>query len=136
MSLNMMHCASEEYHYDLNLSEIARIWRAGSILRARFLGKIMSAYRQKPDLMNLLVNEDFRRIILDSQQSLRFVLQNAIGLGIPALTMSVSLAYYDSYRSAVLPANLIQAQRDYFGAHTYHRVDKAGVFHTAWTAYE
>ena len=131
--LGLLRIASDEYKYNLKMAEIAKIWRAGCIIRARLLGDIMSAYQRNPGLMNLMVDDSFRSVLENSQKSWRFVLQTAIGLGIPVLAMNASLSYFDAYRSAVLPANLTQAQRDYFGAHTYRRVDKEGVYHTEWT---
>lgn len=131
--LGLMRIASDEYKYNLDLASIAKIWRAGCIIRARLLGDIMAAYQRNPGLMNLMLDDSFRTVLETSQDAWRFVLQTAVGLGIPVLAMNASLSYFDAYRSAVLPANLTQAQRDYFGAHTYRRVDKEGVFHTEWT---
>ena len=130
--MSMLRVASDEYGYGLNLAEIARIWRAGCIIRARMLNDIMDAYRREPDLFNLMIDEDFRRALANCQDGWRMVVQQAVGMGIPLMAMAASLSYYDAFRSSVLPANLIQAQRDYFGAHTYRRVDKPGVFHTVW----
>ena len=130
--MSMLRVASDEYGYGLNLAEIARIWRAGCIIRARMLNDIMDAYRREPDLFNLMIDEDFRRALANCQDGWRMVVQQAVGMGIPVMAMAASLSYYDAFRSSVLPANLIQAQRDYFGAHTYRRVDKPGVFHTVW----
>jgi 6-phosphogluconate dehydrogenase len=130
--LALMRIASEEYKYDLNLSSIAKIWRAGCIIRATLLGDIMSAFDRNAKLVNLLLDDAFRSAVASRQANWRFVVQKAVALGIPALAMSASLAYYDAYRSSRLPANLTQAQRDYFGAHTYRRVDKPGSFHTEW----
>jgi 6-phosphogluconate dehydrogenase len=113
-------------------AEHQRIWRAGCIIRATLLDDITSAYRRNPGLPNLLMDEAFRDAVERRQDSWRFIVQTAVGLGIPALAMSASLAYFDAYRSERLPANLTQAQRDCFGAHTYRRVDKPGVFHTKW----
>ncbi len=129
----LMRAASQEYEYDLNYSELARIWRGGCIIRARFLDDVRAAYADEPDLPNLLLAPFFQDAVASRQPAWRRVIQTAIELGIPTPAMSASLAYFDSYRSARLPANLIQAQRDYFGAHTYERVDKEGVFHTEWT---
>lgn len=123
--------ASDEYQWDLHYGEIAKIFRAGCIIRAQFLQKIMDAY-QSGDVKNLLLDPYFKKIADDYQQALRDVIAYAVMNGIPTPTLSAAVAYYDSYRSAVLPANLIQAQRDYFGAHTYKRIDKDGVFHTEW----
>ncbi|NPV85650.1 MAG: NADP-dependent phosphogluconate dehydrogenase [Anaerolineae bacterium] len=131
--LELMRIASEAYQYDLQLGEIAGIWRAGCIIRASLLGDIMLAYRRRADLPNLLFDEVFREAIETRQSAMRTVLETSVQLGIPMLAVGASVAYLDSYRSAWLPANLIQAQRDYFGAHTYKRVDKQGVFHTDWT---
>jgi 6-phosphogluconate dehydrogenase len=113
---------------------VARVWRAGCIIRAALLGDIRDAYRRDPSLGNLLLDSAFRDAIASRQDGWRFVVQTAAGLGIPLPATSDSLAYYDSYRSARLPANLTQAQRDYFGAHTYRRVDREGVQHTNWSA--
>ncbi len=132
--LGMMKLASAEYQYGLNLGEIARIWRAGCIIRASLLGEITAAYRRNPGLPNLLLDDYFREAVMSRQAMFRQVVQTAVALGIPIPAMSASLAYYDAYRSERLPANLIQAQRDYFGAHTYRRIDREGVFHTNWTS--
>jgi 6-phosphogluconate dehydrogenase len=124
--------ASNVYAYDLNLEGVARIWRGGCIIRSALLEDIRAAYRTRPDLPNLLLDPHLAEQVMERQQDLRAVVRTAAELGIPAPAMMVSLAYYDGYRSAWLPANLIQAQRDYFGAHTYERVDAKGVFHTQW----
>ena len=130
--LGLLTIASEEYQYDLNLSEIAKIWRAGCIIRASLLADIMAAYQRAPTLANLLLDESFRVAVESRQEAWRFVIQSAVGMGIPVLALNASLAYFDAYRSERLPANLTQAQRDYFGAHTYRRVDREGTFHTEW----
>lgn len=130
--LAMLRMASNEYQYDLNIRDIAKIWRAGCIIRASLLGDIMDAYERDPQLVNLMLDEAFKTAIVDRLDDWRKVVQIAVGLGIPVPAMSGALSYYDAYRSEHLPANLIQAQRDYFGAHTYRRVDKDGVFHTQW----
>jgi 6-phosphogluconate dehydrogenase len=132
--LALLQAASFEYQYDLKLAEIARIWRGGCILRARFLDDVFRAYRENPDLPNLILTPFFREALLQRQKTWRHVIETAIQLAIPVPAMSASLAYFDSYRSSRLPANLIQAQRDYFGAHTYQRIDRKGVFHTEWKA--
>ena len=131
--LALLRIASEEYKYDLRPGEIAKIWRAGCIIRAALLGEIMAAYERNPALVNLLLDESFRHAVESRQEAWRVVVQAAVGIGIPVLAMSSSLAYFDAYRSERLPANLTQAQRDYFGAHTYRRTDRPGVFHTEWT---
>ncbi len=131
--LGLLKIASEEYQYDLNLTDVAKIWRAGCIIRASLLSDIMSAYQRDPGLVNLLLDEAFRTAVESRQEAWRLVVQTAIGMGIPVLALSASLAYFDAYRSERLPANLTQAQRDYFGAHTYRRLDREGSFHTQWT---
>jgi 6-phosphogluconate dehydrogenase len=128
----MLQEASDQYGYTLNLGEVAAIWRAGCIIRARFLNRITSAYRRRPDLPNLLLDDELGSDVAARLPAWRRVVQIAVGLGIPVPAFSASLAYYDSYRSERLPANLIQAQRDHFGAHTYERVDQPGVFHSSW----
>jgi len=131
--LGLLRLASAEYGYGLKPAVIARIWRAGCIIRATLLGDIMSAYQRDPALVNLLLDESFRDAVESRQAAWRQVVQTAVGLGIPSLAMSASLAYFDAYRTERLPANLTQGQRDFFGAHTYRRVDREGVFHTEWT---
>lgn len=130
--MSLLRTASNEYAYDLNLGEIARIWRAGCIIRAGLLGDITAAYQRNPALTNLLLDDAFRAAVESRQAALRTAIQTAISLGIPALALNSALAYFDAYRSERLPANLTQAQRDFFGAHTYRRVDVDGVFHTEW----
>ena len=132
--LGMLRIASDEYKYDLNPGEIVKIWRAGCIIRADLLNDITSAYKRDPTLVNLLLDESFRVAVEKRQEAWRFVVQTAVGMGIPVLALGASLAYFDAYRSERLPANLTQAQRDYFGAHTYRRIDREGTFHTEWTA--
>ena len=127
-----MKAASQEYGWTLNYGEIAKIFRAGCIIRAKFLQKITDAYSKNPDLDNLMLDDYFLNILGSNQEAVRRVVTLAIQAGIPVPTFSSALAYYDSYRSPVLPANLIQAQRDLFGAHTYQRVDRPGTFHFHW----
>ena len=129
---SQLRAASEENNWDLQYGEIAKIFRAGCIIRAQFLQKITDAYASDANIANLLLAPYFKDIADQYQQALRDVVSYAIQNGIPTPTFSAAIAYYDSYRSEVLPANLIQAQRDYFGAHTYKRIDKKGVFHTEW----
>ncbi|MCM3568162.1 NADP-dependent phosphogluconate dehydrogenase [Neobacillus mesonae] len=124
--------ASKEYNWDLKPGEIAKIFRGGCIIRAAFLQNIMDAYDRNPDLDNLLMDSYFQSVTADYQDAAREVVAMAVKAGIPVPGLSSALAYYDSYRTAVLPANLLQAQRDYFGAHTYERIDKEGTFHTNW----
>jgi 6-phosphogluconate dehydrogenase len=106
------------------------VWRAGCIIRAALLSDITNAYRRSPELPNLLLDQAFKEAVLSRQAAWRGVVQTAVGLGIPMLATGASLAYFDAYRSEVLPANLTQAQRDYFGAHTYRRIDREGPFQT------
>lgn len=130
--MSLLKKASVEYGYNMDLGTIAKIWRAGCIIRARLLNDITSAFNRNKDLPNLLVDDVFRESVKTRQESWRFVIRTAIESGIPVPAMSASLAYYDSYRSERLPANLIQAQRDFFGAHTFERIDKPGIFHADW----
>lgn len=127
-----LKAASDEYQWQLNYGEIARVFRAGCIIRAQFLQKITDAYSQNPSLEKLMLAPYFKNITDEYQQSLRDIVCFGIQNGITLPTLTAAISYYDSYRSAFLPANLIQAQRDYFGAHTYKRIDKAGIFHTEW----
>ncbi|MCF7791444.1 MAG: decarboxylating NADP(+)-dependent phosphogluconate dehydrogenase [Victivallales bacterium] len=130
----LMRAAAHEYGWKLNYGEIALMWRSGCIIRAKFLGDIKSAFNKKPDLANLLLDPFFNNIIEGCQASWRKVVAKALELGVPVPAFSSALCYYDSYRSAVLPANLLQSQRDYFGAHTYERIDRprGQFFHTDW----
>jgi 6-phosphogluconate dehydrogenase len=129
-----MQAAAKEYDWKLNFGDIAMLWRGGCIIRAVFLERIKEAFDANPNLENLLLNPYFKDVVESAQSAWRNVVKTAIDFGIPVPAFSTALSYYDSYRSAVLPANLLQAQRDYFGAHTYHRIDKPGEgpFHTDW----
>ncbi|WP_339181559.1 NADP-dependent phosphogluconate dehydrogenase [Oceanobacillus sp. FSL W7-1293] len=127
-----MRAASEENNWDLKYGDIAMIWRGGCIIRANFLQKIKEAYDRDGDLPNLMLDPYFKEIVEGYQASLRKVVSLAVQHGVAVPTFASAIAYYDSYRSEDLPANLIQAQRDYFGAHTYERKDKDGVFHSQW----
>ena len=131
----LMKAAAKEYKWNLGYGNIALMWRGGCIIRSRFLGKIKEAYDKNPKLLNLLLDDYFRGEIKKAQKGWRNVVANAVKRGIPVPAFSTALAFYDSYRNANLPANLLQAQRDYFGAHTYERVDKerGQFFHTNWT---
>lgn len=131
---SLMQLASEEYDYALDMKKIAKIWRAGCIIRADLLDDIMRAYDRNQTLSNLLLDDHFCEQVVRRQGAMRYVLTTAIGMGIPVYALSSALAYFDAYRTARLPANLTQAQRDYFGAHTYRRLDKNGYFHTDWQA--
>jgi len=128
----MLKMGDTTFGYGLNMVEIARIWKAGCIIRAVFLDEIMKAFREEPGLANLLMAKRFREAINIRQDAWRRVVTAAVANGVPSPAFSGSLAYFDAYRRPRLPANLIQAQRDFFGAHTYERTDKPGVFHTEW----
>ena len=128
----LLYKASQEFNYNLNLGEMARIWKGGCIIRARFLNKIKKAFDENPSLPNLLLAPEFKQTILDRQDAWREVIITAAKLGIAVPAFSASLDYFDSYRRERLPHILTQAQRDFFGAHTYLRTDKEGVFHTEW----
>ena len=130
--MELLGAASSTYKWNLNFGDIATIWRGGCIIRAKFLNRIVEAYGRDANLHNLLLDEYFTDIIARTQHNWRVAVSTAINHGVAAPAFSASLAYFDSYRSARLPANLLQAQRDYFGAHTYERVDKPGIFHTDW----
>jgi 6-phosphogluconate dehydrogenase len=129
----LLRMASNEYGYAIDPGTVAKIWRAGCIIRASLLSDIRHAFERDRALVNLLLDDAFRDAIAERQHGWREFVKAAVGAGIPVPAMGSSLAYYDSYRSARLPANLTQAQRDFFGAHTYRRVDRDGVFHTEWT---
>ncbi|MBP5510295.1 MAG: decarboxylating NADP(+)-dependent phosphogluconate dehydrogenase [Kiritimatiellae bacterium] len=131
----LMRAAAAEYGWQLNYGEIALVWRQGCIIRARFLGKIKEAFERDPALANLLLDPYFAGVVKKAQAAWRNVVKTAIDWGIPVPAMSTALTYFDSYRSARLPANLLQAQRDYFGAHTFERVDqpRGRFFHHKWT---
>jgi 6-phosphogluconate dehydrogenase len=126
--------ASAEYDWNIDRGAMARIWRGGCIIRARFLNRITEAYERNPDLPLLLADDYFTEAVSNSVAAWRRVVAGAAENGIPTPAFSSSLAYYDGIRAERLPAALIQAQRDFFGAHTYHRVDKGGSFHTEWSA--
>ncbi|PLK58209.1 phosphogluconate dehydrogenase (NADP(+)-dependent, decarboxylating) [Candidatus Palibaumannia cicadellinicola] len=129
---SQLKAASAKYHWNLNYGEIAKIFRSGCIIRAQLLQNITDAYAEDALIANILLSPYFKSITDNYQQALRNVVVHAIQHGIPVPTLSAAITYYDSYRSLMLPANLIQAQRDYFGAHTYKRTDKDGIFHTEW----
>ena len=134
--MELLGAASTQYKWSLNFGDIATIWRGGCIIRAKFLNRIVEAYGRDPALHNLLMDSYFTGIIRETQDNWRVAVATAAGHGVPVPAFSASLAYFDSYRSARLPSNLLQAQRDYFGAHTYERIDKPGVFHTEWVGPE
>jgi 6-phosphogluconate dehydrogenase len=130
--LALLVVASEKYENHLNLEAVPRIWRGGCIIRAALLEDICAAFHARPELPNVLLDPNVSRKVMEYQEDLRHVVCLAAELGAPAPGLMVSLGYLDAYRSAWLPANLIQAQRDYFGAHTYGRIDAEGTFHTQW----
>jgi 6-phosphogluconate dehydrogenase len=127
-----LQAAAQQFDWPLDLGQIAMLWRGGCIIRAVFLERIKEAFdaKQKPE--NLLLTPYFQRALRKAQTAWRNVVATAVRLGIPTPAFSAALAYYDGYRSERLPANLLQAQRDYFGAHTYNRVDREGTFHSDW----
>ena len=128
----MMKEASKEHNWNLKFGDIALMWRGGCIIRAQFLQDIKDAFDKQPDIANLLLAPYFKEAVEKAQSNWRLVVSTAINLGIPVPGFSSALAYFDSYRRETLSANLIQAQRDYFGAHTYNRIDRPGTFHTEW----
>ena len=128
----LLQKASKEYNYGLNLAEVAKIWRGGCIIRATLLEPISVAYAQQPDITNLMLSEAVSAELAGAQNGIRKVVGLAAEAGVPVPAIMASLAYYDTYRHGWLPANLLQAQRDYFGAHTYKRTDREGVFHSNW----
>src|SRR6187401_344092 len=130
--MELLRSGSTTYKWNLNLSDIATIWRGGCIIRAKFLNRIVEAYKRDANLHNLMLSKYFTRAIKRAQRNWRVAVSAAIKQGVAVPAFSASLAYFDSYRSARLPANLLQSQRDFFGAHTYERIDKPGIFHTDW----
>jgi 6-phosphogluconate dehydrogenase len=130
--MELLGVAGNTYNWRLNFGDIATIWRGGCIIRAQFLNRIKEAYERNPALKNLLLDPFFCGVIARAQGPWRLAVSQAVLAGVPVPAFSASLAYFDSYRSARLSSNLLQAQRDFFGAHTYERVDKPGVFHTEW----
>ena len=129
----LLRVGSDEYQYGIDPALVAKVWRAGCIIRSALLTDIRDAYRREPALVNLLLDHACGEAVASRQKAWRYVVQTAVGLGVPLPATSASLAYYDTYRAERLPANLIQAQRDFFGAHTYRRIDRQGAFHTDWT---
>lgn len=130
--MELLQTASKKYEYGLQPAAIAKIWRGGCIIRATLLEDIFTAFTKQPGLLNLMLDDNFSSSLINTQKQLRNAIKIAIESGIPASALMMALAYYDSYRSGWLPANLIQAQRDFFGAHTYERIDREGIFHTQW----
>ena len=130
--MDLLGAASKQNHWNLNFGDIATIWRGGCIIRARFLNRIKEAYDRNPGLGNLTLDPYFTKALADTQTNWRLAVSTAAEHGVAVPAFSASLAYFDSYRQARLPANLLQAQRDFFGAHTYERTDKPGICHTEW----
>lgn len=131
--MDLLRMASDQYGWELDLAAIVRIWRAGCIIRAEVLNDIASAFKRRPDMRHLYLDDHFAAELIAKQAGWREVVKTGVSMGVPLPALAASLGYFDAYRSARLPANLIQAQRDLFGAHTYHRTDRDGVFHTEWT---
>ncbi|MGZ3753305.1 MAG: NADP-dependent phosphogluconate dehydrogenase, partial [Mucilaginibacter sp.] len=132
--MHLLSRASDEYNYDLKLDEIAKIWRGGCIIRSLFLNDIFSAYNKDAKLQHLLLDSNVHNLVSDTVKGARTVLSATISAGIAAPAYTASLSYFDNFRNKRMPSNLTQAQRDYFGAHTYELIGKEGVFHTQWTA--
>lgn len=130
--LSLLDDASREYNYGLNMETIAKIWRGGCIIRADLLEDIRKVYKAQPDLTNMLLSDEFKEEITSTVSAVRELIKQAIDAGVPTLALSSTLHYYDAYRNPRLPLNLVQAQRDFFGSHTYERTDRDGVFHTEW----
>jgi 6-phosphogluconate dehydrogenase len=132
--MNLIRAGSEKWNWNINLGEVARIWKGGCIIRAQFLDKIKQAYQRRADLPSLLLDSDFNAWVEQAQPNWRKAVATAIQMGVPVPGMSASIGYFDTYRTAELPLNLTQAQRDFFGSHTYARTDRpdAGMIHTEW----
>ncbi len=130
--MDLLGAAGRQNNWGLNFGDIATIWRGGCIIRARFLDRIKEAYDRNPGLGNLMLDRYFTEALTKNQPNWRLAVTTAAEYGVAVPAFSASLAYFDSYRQERLPANLLQAQRDFFGAHTYERVDKPGSFHTEW----
>ena len=130
--MSLLQMASREYGYGIDSGTVAKVWRAGCIIRAALLEDIRAEYVDQPELVNLMLAARFRDELGRRQDGWRRAVKSGVDLGIPVAALAASLAYYDAYRAARLPANLTQAQRDYFGAHTYRRVDRDGTYHTDW----
>jgi 6-phosphogluconate dehydrogenase len=134
--MNLIRAGSEKWNWNINLGEVSRIWKGGCIIRAQFLDKIKQAYQRRADLPNLLLDPNFKAWVEEAQPKWRLAVTTAMQHGVPVLAMACSLNYFDMYRTANLPLNLTQAQRDFFGSHTYERTDKPGQppVHTEWEA--
>ena len=134
--MHLLTKASEEFKYDLHLGEIAKIWRGGCIIRSEFLNDIFNAYKKDKNLPHLLLDSDIQQLVNETLPGIRTILSNTIAAGVAAPGYASALSYFDAFRSERMPSNLTQAQRDYFGAHTYELIGKEGTFHTQWTAAE
>jgi 6-phosphogluconate dehydrogenase len=134
--MHLLSKASEEYKYDLHLGEIAKIWRGGCIIRSEFLNDIFNAYNKDPQLPHLLLDSDVQKLVSETLPGIRKILSGTIAAGVAAPGYASALSYFDAFRSEKMPSNLTQAQRDYFGAHTYELIGKEGTFHTQWTKAE
>jgi 6-phosphogluconate dehydrogenase len=132
--MHLLSLASQEYKYDLNLAEIAKIWRGGCIIRSEFLNDIYNAYKNNTSLAHLLLDPNVQKLVSEAVKGSRDVVSKAIVAGIAMPGYAASLSYFDAFRSKRMPSKLIQAQRDYFGAHTYELIGKEGTFHTQWVA--
>jgi 6-phosphogluconate dehydrogenase len=130
--MEQLHVASKNHNYNINLEQVAKIWRGGCIIRSASLEHFMKAFAKNPQLQNLILDEEIGRTLQDIQKDLRWLISLSVAKGIPIASFMAALSYFDAYRSAKLPTNLIQAQRDYFGAHQYERIDREGIFHTVW----
>jgi 6-phosphogluconate dehydrogenase len=130
--MSLLHFASKEYKFDLNLEDIASIWRGGCIIRSSLLNDIRSVFSKQPDSPNFLLDSSISKKLTHSQIEMRKVIQMGVEAGIPIPGLMNAFSYFDGLKSGWLPANLVQAQRDYFGAHTYERIDRSGKFHTHW----
>jgi 6-phosphogluconate dehydrogenase len=128
--LSLLQAASIEKNYNLNLAEIAKIWRGGCIIRSALLAEMRRAFAENPELPNLILDDRFAEILNRHREDWREIVEKFAASRVPALCLSSALQYFDAFRSGRLPANLIQAQRDFFGAHTYQRIDEEGIFHT------
>jgi len=130
--MEQLYVASKTYNYNISLEQVAKIWRGGCIIRSASLEHFTKAFAKNPGLQNLILDEEIGRTMQDIQKDLRWLINVSVAKGIPIASFMAALSYFDAYRSAQLPTNLIQAQRDYFGAHEYERIDREGIFHTAW----
>jgi len=130
--LSMLAKASDELNMNIPLQDVIKVWKAGCIIRSALLGNFTDAFKKDPKLPNLLLDSEIAELLKNREESIRQVIQIGIGAKIPMPGMMSTLGYYDAYLSDRMPTNLIQAQRDLFGAHTYQRIDKEGVFHTEW----